>query len=175
MPTVLSTLVTSPADTVDSVASAVSSLSVSEDSDGSSSSGSPSSRQSYSLLFKKQFILKVDNLRQKHPSLSIRTICAMNDVPNNYYARWKKDVEKAQTLSLDPDSRLHITNSTRKMHAGRISILEPHAKAITQVVRDLRDRALPVSTTRVRIEASKVCSAFKTKTSIAKKQIVRWL
>ena len=139
----------------------------------SDSDSSPKSRRcSYSLKTKKDFIQKAERLREEQPSLSVRAICAAEGLPNSYYSRWKKDIAKAEELATDLENKCNITQDTRQLHQGRVGVLEPWAEDLHKVFRLLRDKGIPVSSTRMHIEAKKISDDFRKKSLKAKKAII---
>jgi hypothetical protein len=97
--------------------------------------------------------------------ISLRTICAELGIRHNYYKTWKKQLEKAVDVK--------ISGNCSKIHRGKKGLLEDHTAAIERAIFELREQGIQVNTRYVRVEASKLSSAFRSKTKVAKDHIVR--
>eukprot|EP00956_Cyclotella_meneghiniana_P011235 scaffold15816_cov70-Cyclotella_meneghiniana.AAC.2 len=134
-------------------------------------------RRSFPLKLKKHIVAKVDAMRARDSSLTVTKAMEHMGYRNFYYSRWKRDIKVADEIL---SKRIHVDattvpgfipneNNHRKIHTGKLSILEPYAKQIQDKVFALRDRGLQVGLDTVIREASRLSLTFKNKTAPAKR------
>eukprot|EP00956_Cyclotella_meneghiniana_P006714 scaffold8927_cov71-Cyclotella_meneghiniana.AAC.1 len=143
-------------------------------------------RRAYSLKEKKAVVNRVDHLCATDSSMNITKAMKSLRLPNYYYARWKKDIIKADHILStrvvrsvgSPDSASSSesfipTDTTRKLHHGRVGFLSTHSKTLGDKITELRARGLQVSVDTVIREANKISPTFKNKSSPAKRFVAR--
>jgi ribosomal protein L32 len=138
---------------------------------GESSDGSNSSkRRSYTLKEKKAIIAKVECRLKSGEVKTAHKACKDLGVDHRYYGRWKKSVETQQQLKASQAYiPYNISYTSRKLHQGRKSDLDSISGQLERYIFELREQGLQVTTQAVKIEASRLSTAFRSKTDAAKK------
>lgn len=133
-------------------------------------------RLSYTLKLKKLVVSKIDKMRAANSSLTITEAMASMGYRNYYYSRWKRDILVANEVLA---KRLVVDKSTvpgfipnethRKIHTGKVGILEPIAKELQEKVFELRNKGLQVGVDTVMREASRLSPTYKNKSPSSKR------
>jgi hypothetical protein len=138
-----------------------------------SSDGSKSKRPSYTLKEKRAYIAKIECLLKSGLAKRPHKACTSVGLDPRYYKRWKKQVATQEQLKADQSTvPFNISYTCRKIHAGRPSLLDSISGQLERYIFELREQGIQVTTRAVKVEDSKLSSAFHAKSVVAKKKIV---
>jgi hypothetical protein len=138
-----------------------------------SSDGSKSKRCSYTLKEKRAVIAKIECLLKSGSAKRPNKACLAVGLDPRYYKQWKKQVDTQEQLKANQSTvPFKISYKCRKLHPGKPSLLYSISGQIERYIFELHEQGLQVTTRAVKIEASKLSSAFRVKSDVAKKKIV---
>ena len=141
-------------------------------SDGVSSESSSSlTRKSYSIRFKRACVKTINGLRAVK-KLSIKAACEQVGISPLSYHRWKKQVQKLQSLQNSEDHQNLLNGTSRRVSSGRKSSIDSIEAALTRRLLALREQGIQVNITRARREACKLSPEFREKTVKAQQRVM---
>jgi hypothetical protein len=135
-----------------------------------SSDGSKSKCPSYTLKEKRAYIATIECLLKSGSAKRPRKACTSLGLGPKW---WKKQVATQEQLKADQSTvPFNISYKCRKLHPGKPSLLDSISGQLERYIFELREQGIQVRTRAVKIEASKLSSAFRAKPDSAKKKIV---
>ena len=119
-------------------------------------------RRSYEIKEKRQVVCQVDALLPS--GLSRRRACENVGVRYLYYRRWKKLLEKVDSMK-DAGHFIpyNLKGNARKIHVGREGILKPFENELKAFVFKVRDQGVQLTNRMIAREASRLVPSFKEK------------